>query len=132
MPDAIGLDTSIVVRLLCGEPRELTEKATQLIKESFHNNIDCLVSDYVVMEAYFVLTHHYDVPKKEAAEQLNNFLCSGMVKPLGIAQEILRDLREKGPGIVDRFIRMDYLNTTKTIYTFDKTFSRMVHVKLLE
>ena len=132
MTNAIGLDTSIVVRLLCGEPAELTEKATRLLEESYHNNIDCLVSDYVVIEAYFVLIHHYEVPKKEAVKQLIKFLRSGMVRSIGKALDILLSFNEKGPEIVDRFIRLDYLKTTNTIYTFDKIFSRMDHVDLLK
>ena len=131
MINSIGLDTSIVVRLLCGEPPELTEKATRLLEESFQNNIDCLVSDYVVIEAYFVLIHHYEVPKKEAVKQLIKFLRSGMVISIGKALENLLSFNEKGPKIVDRFIRLDYLKTTNTIYTFDKIFSRMDHVDLL-
>lgn len=52
----IGLDTSVVVRLLIGEPVEQAAAARRLLDEQPRGS--CAISDMVVGEAYFALRHH--------------------------------------------------------------------------
>ena len=131
MSSVVGLDTSVVTRLLCGEPVEQTERATRLLLDCFDRNIQCLVSDLVIIETFFALTYHYGVPKREAVDKLLAFLNSGVVKSYGDALKILAAFDGKEPGLIDRFIRMDYLRKTRSIYTFDKKFSRLEGITLL-
>ena len=49
----LGLDTSVVLRLLVGEPQPLAERAWQVIVETRAARGEIVVSDLVVSEAYF-------------------------------------------------------------------------------
>jgi hypothetical protein len=51
----LGLDTSIVLRLLLGSPQNQAEAALALVKENFARGVKVVVSALVVSEAYFAL-----------------------------------------------------------------------------
>lgn len=66
----IGLDTSVILRLLIGEPAAQAERAWRALTEARAAGDATVLSDLVVSETYFALQHHYRVPKAEALEQL--------------------------------------------------------------
>lgn len=130
----IGLDTSVVIRLLTGAPQKQAEQALKYLQETVLEGNQALVSDLVIAEAYFALCYHYEVPKKEAASQLLDFLNSGFVKsePKGSVVLALKEsISEKQPVFVDRLIRRQYLSLASEIITFDVSLSRLENVKLL-
>ena len=55
----IGLDTSVVVRLLTGEPGSLAELARSKIAYELSKGREFVVSDIVIAESYFALTSAY-------------------------------------------------------------------------
>jgi predicted nucleic-acid-binding protein len=89
------------------------------------------VSDLVVQETWHALRHHYQVPVREAAGCLADFLASGIVAGTGHALSVLQGYSGSGPGVADRKIRRDYLAHASTTLTFDKEFSKLSHVKAL-
>jgi predicted nucleic acid-binding protein len=86
-PDAVrvGLDTSVLLRLLLAVPADQAATALTFVKEARLTGKRVLVSDLVVSEAYFALHHHYGVPKREAVAQLLEILRSGLVEPSAAA-----------------------------------------------
>src|SRR5688572_22651322 len=78
-PVAIGLDTSVVLRLLIGEPRALTEVARRRIERALAAGERVVVTDLVVAEVFHALRYHYDVPDAVALTQLRGLLDSGVV-----------------------------------------------------
>ena len=60
---AIGLDTTVVLRLLIGEPRSQTEVARGRIERALIVGEKVVVTDLVVAEAFHALRHHYSVPE---------------------------------------------------------------------
>ncbi|MBO7689071.1 MAG: PIN domain-containing protein, partial [Kiritimatiellae bacterium] len=54
-----GLDTSVVLRLLTGEPPELAARALERYQQGIANGDDFAVSDVVAAETYYALQHHY-------------------------------------------------------------------------
>ena len=64
---SIGLDTSVVLRLLTGVPLGQAEAARRMLAASRDT---IFVSDLVVSESYFALRHHYEVPHANAARAL--------------------------------------------------------------
>jgi len=56
---AIGLDTSVVLRLLIGEPRAQAEVARRRIERALIAGEKVIVTDLVVAEAFHALRHHY-------------------------------------------------------------------------
>ncbi|MEO0413795.1 MAG: PIN domain-containing protein [Verrucomicrobiota bacterium] len=131
----IGLDTSVVVRLLIGEPSELAEVAIGFLDEVFISGDKVVVSDVVVGEVYFALQHHYGVPKAEALLALKEFFASAEVVSSGEAAKILNEtenLASAKPGFVDRLIHADYVANYDSMVTFERKAARLPEVKVLK
>ena len=72
----IGLDTSVVVRVLTGEPRDLALVALDYLQRRLKAGDRVLVSDWVIAETYYALPHHYGASKKDTLNALRDFLAS--------------------------------------------------------
>ncbi len=117
-----GLDTSVVLRLLVGEPIEQAHRANQLLDDLFVAGEKACVSDLVISEVYFALQHHYSVPKAEAFESLKQMFASGEIVGTGVAPSVLqtKNLASAKPGFVDRMILAGYRSEQNTLATFEK------------
>ena len=122
---AIGFDTCVVLRLLVGEPADQAKSALFFLEKCHTTKTTVYVSDLVVVETYHALCHHYNVPFYEAAKHLADFLASPMITPSGHALTVLHEYRGTGAGLVDRLIRLDFLDHAHKIMTFDKKFSKL-------
>ena len=71
---AIGLDTSVVVRLLVGAPEAQAGAARRRLEHAIERGESVIVCDLVIAEAYYALQFHYDVPKAEARSMLMRFV----------------------------------------------------------
>ena len=69
---AIGLDTSVVLRLLIGEPRAQADVARRRIERALVAGEKVVVTDLVVAEVFHALRHHYDVPQTMARSRLQS------------------------------------------------------------
>jgi len=127
------LDSSVVLRLLTGEPRDQAQRALEEFEKAIHSGGELLVSDLVVSEVYFALQHHYSVPKAEALALLAKFLKESGVHPLGAASKVLAepDMATAKPGFVDRLIHAEYRQAAKEILTFEKAAGRLPGVRVL-
>ena len=128
-----GFDTSVVVRLLIGEPIEQSERARGFLDQLFISGEQAVVSDLVVAEAYFALQYHYQVPKEKAIEALRQMFESGEVVGGGVAPKILKtkNLATANPGFVDRMIHLGYLQEGQEMVTFEKKSGRLEGVQVL-
>jgi predicted nucleic-acid-binding protein len=129
-----GLDTSVVLRLLTGEPKEQAQAALLFFEKLVSGGIRPRVSDQVISEAYFALCYHYRTPKPRALEVLKEFVNGGEVVCLGVCGEILKqaNLARANPGFVDRVIHAQYVNAgADGMVTFEKAPTRLTHVTLL-
>jgi predicted nucleic acid-binding protein len=129
---AIGLDTSVVLRLLVGEPRPLTEAARRRIERALAAGERVIVTDLVVAEVFHALRHHYDVPEAVALAQLRGLLDSGIVHPdpAGTPEAVAPGARRQA-GIVDRLIVARHASLGVTTTTFDRRQARLEGVVLL-
>ena len=120
----LGLDTSVVVRLLVGLPAAQARAARQRIERAVDEGEIVLVSDIVIAESYFALQHHYDVPKAEARQLLLRFVDSGVVElePPGARHALAA---QAGPGLVDRFVHGRYRARGAVTVTFDARLARL-------
>lgn len=116
---SLGLDTSVVVRLLVGEPEAQYRAARERLQRAHAEAETVLVTDLVVVEAYFALRHHYDVPDAEVRAKLKQLLESGVVvaRPRGMAA--LLDLGSP-PGLADRLIHHRHAELGTSTLTFDR------------
>jgi predicted nucleic acid-binding protein len=123
---AIGLDTSVVLRLLIGEPRVQMQIARRRIERALIAGEEVVVTDLVIAEAFHALRHHYGVPEAVALGQLREFLGSGIanVDPIG-AREALEPESKGRVGVVDRLIVARHRALGATTATFDRRQARL-------
>lgn len=126
----IGVDTSVVVRMLTGQPAVQAEAARRLVREAPG---EVMLSDLVVGESYFALRHHYGVTHRDAIEALRRLLEDTRVRATGIAPEVLSEAAERSasPGLMDRLMHADYGLTGITLHTFDADAARLPGARLI-
>ena len=125
--DNTGLDTTVILRLLTGEPVKQFEKARRFIEEQLANGKKLFVSDLVIAESYFALHHHYQVPKDEAVQQLDKLLSSGIIHcaPGSVSQKVIKESINHKAGLVDQIIHEQYCLFTEHIASFDKSLCKL-------
>ena len=128
-----GLDTSVVLRLLVGQPADQAARAVAFLDELLLGGHDAVVSDLVVAEAYFALQHHYAVSKPDALMGLRRLFADGEIKPLGAVAGVLAadGLAAVKPGFVDRLIHGAYTAATDEMVTFEKAAGKLKSVRVL-
>ena len=116
-----GIDTSVLVRLLTGSPRQEYERCHRLLTGMIEEQRrDIFASNQVIGESYVVMQHHYGVSKVAACAALTTVLTSGLVAPLN-GQPVLAALQEStGAGLIDRLIAEDYSRTVSETLTLDR------------
>jgi len=128
-----GIDTSIFVRLLTGDPEKDFEKTKSALEKilAVDPAAEIEVSNLVIAEAYFVIQHHYGVPKEEAKAGLVSVMTSGLVKPQR-GEGVLQALAAKQePGLLDRLITGDYAASGIITLTHDRKMGRLPLSRLL-
>lgn len=131
----IGLDTSVVLRLLIGEPVHQASAARAYLDELFIAGNKAAISDLVVSETYFALQHHYDVPKAAALSALNALFESGEIVSSDHAGRVLRETKSIAtakPGFVDRLIHASYQADMNGMATFEKKAGRLAGIIVLK
>ena len=128
-----GLDTSVIVRLLTGDPPDQFEAAHKALTSLRAKGEIPMVDDRTVTEAYFALWYHYRIPKAEVLAALRRFLESGDVVGTGVAAEILKteNLAAAKPGFVDRVIHAACQERNSTLITFEKASAKLPGVRVL-
>jgi predicted nucleic-acid-binding protein len=129
----VGLDISVVLRLLLGEPADQSARAVAFLDELSRGGHDAVISDLVAAGVYFALQHHYDVSKHDALQGLRDLFDAGEIKPLGAIAGVLatRGLASAKPGFVDRLIHGAYAEVVDEMVTFEKAAARLKSVRVL-
>ncbi len=68
------LDTNIIIRFLVGDHQEHLAKSITIFKDIESAKLQVEISDSVLMEAFFVLTKFYKLPKNEVINDLKTKL----------------------------------------------------------
>lgn len=122
-----GIDTSIFVRLLTGDP----EPAYLETVERFEKRLEAeprsefFVSNQVIGESYIALQHHYGIAKAAARKAMISVLTSGLCSPLNGAPVLEALAANHGCGLLDRLITNDYASQGLTMLTLDRKMSRL-------
>ena len=132
MTRRFGIDTSVLVRLLTGEPEasfaSCVTKLSALVEDEA---AEIFVSNQVIGEAYIAVQHHYGVSKNEAREGLLEVLRSGLVAPLN-GEAVLTALEKiGGAGLFDRLIADEYSRRGLQILTLDNRMAALPDVRRL-
>lgn len=133
MSHRYGIDTSVFVRLLTGDPHDDYEKTVAAFKKRLLSDpkAEFFVSNQVIGEAYIALQHHYDIEKNEARSAITSVLTSGLCMPLN-GGAVLSALKiNSGCGLMDRLIANDYAKESLVVLTNDRIMSRLEHADKL-
>lgn len=125
----VALDTSVVLRLLTGEPPHQMELARRALEQA---DAPVHVGALVVSESYFVLRHHYKVPHDRAVSALLQLLTSEKVTTNAPVREALVAARDTSePGLMDRLILAEARNERVPLITFDQWLSQLDGAQLV-
>jgi predicted nucleic acid-binding protein len=129
----VGLDTSVVLCLLVGQPVDQAQRAVAFLDELSRRGDQPVVADLVVAEVYFALQHHYGVAKRDALEGLGHLFASREIESTGYAAEVLKTdgLASARPGFIDRLIHQAYVEKGGSMATFEKEAARLKSVRVL-
>jgi len=129
----IGLDPSVVVRLLLGAPEEQTKQAEAFLDNLQKHGHQPVVSDLVVAEVYRRLHHEHGVPPEEAVASLKALFEGGEIKCLGVATDLLKtgNIATISPGFLDRLIHRQYQKEAEQMASLDPAAQRLNGVKVL-
>lgn len=132
MTPRFGIDTSVLVRLVAGEPQAEFERCVEMLRALIEDDgAEIVVSNQVIGEAYVAVQHHYGVSKSEARASLLDVLRSGMVAPLnGRAVLAALETRE-GAGLFDRLIAEEYSRVGLEALTLDRRMATLPGVRRL-
>lgn len=130
MTQRFGIDTSVLVRLLMGEPAAAFRRCLDVLASLANDQAaEIYASNQVIGEAYVAVQHHYGVPKADARAGLLDILRSGLVAPLN-GQDVLDALRASGgPGVMDRLIVDEYIRVGVDILTLDRKMAALPTVR---
>ena len=120
------LDTNIIIRFLVGDNEKFLEQSTEYFNQIETGALEVEILSEVLMEAFFVLTKFYKLPKNEVISDLKTILSfEGVVnKDKVILFETLSIIENKNIDFVDALIcaKCKFQNYEKL--SFDKDLSK--------
>ncbi len=132
MTRRFGIDTSVLVRLITGDPEaEFAYCLDKLRALVVDRGNEVFVSNQVIGEAYIAVQQHYGVTKAEARASLLHALRSGLVSPLNGPAVLSALEATSGPGLFDRLIADYYARTGLQVFTLDRKMANLPDVKRL-
>ena len=132
MAPRYGIDTSILVRLTTGEPaRDFEETAAALTRMVEAGHVPLFASNMVIGEAYMAVQHHYGVGKTETKAALRSVLTSGLVGPWGGDPVLDALATNRGCGLLDRLIALQYSAEGLGTLTLDRKMAALPNVTRL-
>ncbi len=128
-----GRDTSVVLRLLTGQPPDLADKALVRYQDGIAAGDDFFVSDLVAAESYYAIQHHYGGTKEEALNALRN-LSSG--EGIAFSRSFLKaintpNIHRASLGFVDRMLSGDYGGHGQITLSCEKSFRRLPDTEVI-
>ncbi len=126
MTPRFGIDTSILVRLLVGEPAADFEDCVRTLSALIEDDgAEVFASDQVIGEAYVAVQHHYGVTRGDARTGLLDVLRSGLVAPLN-GRAVFEALEAaNGAGLFDRLIADEYARAGMEVLTLDRRMAAL-------
>ncbi len=127
----IGIDTSVLVRLITGEPPDAFARCVERLNDLAVSGAEIFASNQVIGEAYIAVQHHYHVSESDARSEISKALTSGLVAPLNGSDVIAALEVSDGPGLFDRLIAEDYTRAGLEILTLDRKMAALPDVQRL-
>ena len=135
LPEIRGaLDTSVVMRLLTGQPDNLAMTARRYMAEIEQAGARVFVSNLVVLEVYFACQHHYGMAKEVVLGGLRSLLSirTFVVHPHLLTLLATETHATAKPGFLDRLIHAEADAAGLPLITFEKAAARLPNTEVLE
>ncbi len=128
-----SLDTSVIMRLLTGQPLDLATAARRYMAETEQVGAKVFVSNLVILEAYFACQHHYAMAKDAVLTGLQGLLSmpTFVLHPQLLPLLATEGLATAKPGFLDRLIHAEATTARLPLVTFEKAAARLPHTQLL-
>ncbi len=128
-----SLATSVVMRLLTGQPQTLATIALRYMDETEKAGAKVFVSNLVILEAYYACQHHYGMAKDAVLTGLHHLLSmpTFVVHPQLLPLLATEGLATAKPGFLDRLIHAESTTARLPLVTFEKAAARLPHTQLL-
>ena len=130
-----GADTSIVLRVLTGQPESLAMSVRKRLEALWLDGAILDVCDLVVSEAYFALQYSYGLSKEDALDALVKLAAHPGFRLSRQAVASLRtpNLAKVSPGFLDRIIHGTYVMSEDSVMlTCEKDARRLVNVEVIK
>lgn len=117
----LGLDTSVIVRLLTGQPPELCAIARERLLREQQLGHRVVATDLALIEAFYAATHHYHLDPDGVRASLTRMLGSGLVgpEPGSGALAAMADTQGRA-GLADRVIHERHRELGAVTLTLDQ------------
>ena len=121
-----GIDTSVLVRLLVGEPADAFDDCVRRLSALIEDDgAEIFASNQVIGETYVAVQHHYDIDRPDARAGLSDVLSSGLVAPLN-GHAVFEALEAAtGAGLFDRLIADEYARAGMEVLTLDRRMAAL-------
>jgi predicted nucleic acid-binding protein len=120
----VALDTSVVVRLLTGQPAAEAARARARVESAHRAGDDLLVTDLVAAETFHALRFHYRVPREDAATAIRKMVTSGLVR-LEPEDALRAWTRGSAVRLVDRLVHFRHRSLDAVTWTLDRRQGRL-------
>ena len=128
---SVGIDTSVLVRLVTGLPPEIYSYCLRRLHEVSRDGVRVVASNQAIGEAYVTVHVHYGFSRDEARASLLEVLTGDLVAPQN-GQAVLDALAATGgPGLFDRLIADGYVQAGLDTLTLDRSMARLPQARLL-
>ena len=123
----VGLDTSVLVRIVSGLPREQAEAVAARLADIIDDDGFCEVSDIVVVEAYYALRQFYGMTKAEVIGHLRTLSLTPGFRFSPEVTSVLEtpNLERASPGFLDRVLAAGYRARQLTTLSCEKAFRKL-------
>ena len=126
MTSRYGIDTSVLLRLMIGQPRDIFDYTVRRLRAFIADgDAEVFVSNQVIGEAFVSARHHYGLSPDDARNLLLEVLEGALVSPLN-GSSVLNALQAAGgPGLFDRLITDGYAREDMEVLTLDRRMSSL-------
>ena len=131
MTRRFGIDTSILMRLVTGDPEAGFRHCVRRIGALIDEGCEVFASNQAIGEAYVAVQHHYGVSKTDARSALHAALRSGLVAPLNGRAALAALKATGGAGLLDRLIADDYAQAGLETLTLDREMAGLPDTRRL-
>ena len=124
----IGIDTSVVIRLVTGQPPDTHAYCLERLNQLVNEGIVVIASNQMIREAFATIQFRYGMARSDARAGLLRALTGGLVAPQNGPDVLVASGR---PGLFDRLIAQGYDQTGLDTLTLDRAMARLPNARLI-